>query len=105
MIFPIEETGTKPLPPQLLVFPAYTVPPSESLKLDSLIDKANDIIEGYYNHRASTINLWITYAPSPGNYVICVQNAIAPAFQKFIDSEYTNEEKMELKKECYMYIE
>lgn len=33
------------------------------------------------------------------------QNAIAPAFQKFIDSEYTNEEKMELKKECYMYIE
>lgn len=50
----------------------------EQQELDSLIDKANDIIEDYYNHRSSTINLWITYAPIPGNYVICVENAIAP---------------------------
>ena len=46
----------------------------EQQELDSLIDKANDIIEDYYNHRSSTINLWITYAPIPGNYVICVEN-------------------------------
>ena len=50
----------------------------EQQELDSLIDKANDVIEDYYKHRSSTINLWITYAPIPGNYVICVENAMAP---------------------------
>ena len=48
------------------------------LELENLINQANDIIEDYYNHRSSTINLWITYAPIPGNYVIDVENAMAP---------------------------